>query len=71
MFDSEHKYAIDYGTRIALSDACSAPYLSLIYIYCLHIYASCQLKFASKAEIFLHKKCVPTDALTTEICVQI
>ena len=30
MFDSEHKYAIDYGTLIALSDACSAPYLSLI-----------------------------------------
>ena len=28
MFDSEHKYAIDYGTLIALSDACSAPYLS-------------------------------------------
>ena len=29
MFDSEHKYAIAYGTLIALSDACSAPYLSL------------------------------------------
>ena len=32
MFDSEHKYAIDYGTLIALSDACSAPYLSLIFL---------------------------------------
>ena len=30
MFDSEHKYAIDYGTLIALSDACSAPYLSQV-----------------------------------------
>ena len=30
MFDSEHKYAIDYGTLIALSDACSAPYFSLV-----------------------------------------
>ena len=33
MFDSEHKYAIDYGTLIALSDACSAPYLSLNTTY--------------------------------------
>ena len=40
MFDSEHKYAIDYGTLIALSDACSAPYLSLLlhvsYDFWLH-----------------------------------
>ena len=35
MFDSEHKYAIDYGTLIALSDACSAPYLSLDYFLTL------------------------------------
>ena len=35
MFDSEHKYAIDYCTLIAPSNACSAPYLSLVeYILC-------------------------------------
>ena len=44
MFDSEHKYAIDYGTLIALSDACSAPYLSLLYndSY-LHLSVTCNV----------------------------